>query len=97
MELVTQKSGNQEVIGKNTRDAEFLMLILWWLFSVCLFVWEFLEQEQADTHNVYFGLLLLSAESQNEKEGMLVFTDCELLNNTMCVSEWGFRACLVLC
>lgn len=34
----------------------------------CLFVWEFLEKEEADTHNMYFGLLLLSVESQNEKD-----------------------------
>lgn len=47
------------------------MLILRWLF---LFVCGFLEKEQADTH-VFFRLLLLSVESHNEKEGILVFTD----------------------
>ena len=60
---------------KNTQDAKLLMLLLWWFF---LFVFEYLQKEQVDIHNVFFGLLLLSVELQNKKE-MLVFTNIQAL------------------
>lgn len=85
---------------KDTQDAKLLVLILWCFF---LFVFWFcfcffLQKEQVDTHNMFFGgLFLLSVESHSEKEVMLAFIDtARSYMRYVCVTEWGSYVCLVL-
>lgn len=69
------------------------------IFFCLIFVFVFfLQKEQVDTHNMFFGgLFLLSVESHNEKEGMLVFIDtARSYMRYVCVTEWGLYVCLVL-